>query len=137
MKFVLLTTLSLILIIQFTANADDLFSVSSKERGIYSFDYVVKEVKRENGYSILNISKFQERSASASRWMMCVYNELAILRSAEMWAASYSEDTGDEVILVFPNSNSPDDPAFDKVKNLVISPQIIPTAAFKTFCGSL
>ncbi|GAB3024247.1 hypothetical protein [Bowmanella dokdonensis] len=135
MKLILLTSLFFIFICPSLVTAEELFSVSSKNKGISEFDYIVTEVKREKGYSVLSIPKFQERSAAASRWMMCAYNELAMLRNANMWAAIYTDDSGDKVTVVFPDSNSISDPAFDNVDLLDTQPRIMPTEALKAFCG--
>ncbi|MEG3768714.1 hypothetical protein [Alteromonas sp. 14N.309.X.WAT.G.H12] len=135
MKLIMLTSLFLIITYQFPVKAEELFSVSSEERNISAFDYVVTEIKREKGYSILNIPKFQERTAAASRWMMCAYTELAMLRNANMWAAVYSDDSGDNVTVVFPDSKNLNDPAFDNVDLLNTEPKIMRTGALRKYCG--
>ena len=135
MKVILLTLLLTSAVFTANLNASELFSMSSKERGITAFDYVVTEVARENGYSTLNIPGFQQRSAPASRWMMCVYTELAIERKSTLWAAIYNDNTGDTVTVVFPQSDSLDDPAFANVDALGTAPQIMSVINFIKFCG--
>lgn len=71
--------LSIVLLSQnIVVNADELYSVSSKEMGITAFDYIVSESERGPNYSKVIIKNFTNRSASASRWMMCAYTDLAI-----------------------------------------------------------
>lgn len=135
MKTILLTLLLTSAVFTANINAGELFTMSSKERGITAFDYVVTEVARENGYSTLNIPGFQQRSAPASRWMMCVYTELAIERKSTLWAAIYNDNTGDMVTVVFPQSDSLDDPAFANVDALGAAPQIMSVINFIKFCG--
>lgn len=135
MKVILLTLLLTSAVFTANLNASELFSMSSKERGITAFDYVVTEVARENGYSTLNIPGFQQRSAPASRWMMCVYTELAIERKSTLWAVIYNDNTGDTVTVVFPQSDSLDDPAFANVDALGAAPQIMSVINFIKFCG--
>ncbi|WP_215395509.1 hypothetical protein [Rheinheimera oceanensis] len=135
MKTILLTLLLTSAVFTANINASELFTMSSKERGITAFDYVVTEVARENGYSTLNIPGFQQRSAPASRWMMCVYTELAIERKSTLWAAIYNDNTGDTVTVVFPQSDSLDDPAFANVDALGAAPQIMSVINFIKFCG--
>ncbi|WP_334022381.1 hypothetical protein [Alteromonas sp. S015] len=121
--------------ISFSSSAEKLFSVSSSERGITAFDFKVTEVKRAEDFSVLKIPGFQTRSASASRWMMCVYTELAILRDKEMWASIYTDNSGDDITIVFPESSAINDPAFKNVDLLGTQPQVTPVNTFKKFCG--
>jgi len=91
------------------AFADErLYSVSSREMGISQFDFTVTEIKRESRISTLKIPGFEDRSAAASRWMMCAYNDLAIKRGFKFWAALYPQDSSDEIQLGFPNSENED-----------------------------
>ena len=115
------------------ANAD--FSVSSKNRGIAAFDFKVTEIQRGKSFSILSIPKFQTRSASASRWMMCIYTELAIARGFDYWSSIYNDDSGDNLVIVFPKTNSISDPAFSNIDLLGVEPRITPVSAFRRFCG--
>jgi hypothetical protein len=135
MKTIFLTAVLYIFTTTHSVYAEKLFSVSSSERGISAFDFNVTETDRSEGYSVLEIPGFQDRTASASRWMMCMYTELAVLRNKEWWASIYTDNTGDIVTIVFPQSNSLDDPAFDDVDLLGTSPQIVPLKALKKFCG--
>ncbi|MDO6692667.1 hypothetical protein Q4574_05200 [Aliiglaciecola sp. 3_MG-2023] len=135
MNKTLLTTLIFFSISATTAISKEVFSVSSKDRGITAFDYVVTEVEQREGVSILNIPKFQERSAQASRWLMCVYSELAISRNAEYWSSIYTDNSGDKVTVVLPQSGSLQDKAFTGIDFLGTQPKITPVALFKKFCG--
>ena len=115
------------------ANSD--FSVSSKNRGIADFDFTVTEIERSESYSILSVPKFQTRSASASRWMMCVYTELAIERGFDYWSSIYTDNSGDNLIIVFPKTSSISDPAFSNMDLLCTEPSISPVSTFIRFCG--
>ncbi|PCH94266.1 MAG: hypothetical protein COB83_12020 [Gammaproteobacteria bacterium] len=94
----------MLLVTGFASNAEDLLTISSKDKGISAFDFEVKEVTRNNNSSILKIVNFQDRSAAASRWMMCAYTEIAQKRGFSFCAALYDDHSGDEVIVVFPSS---------------------------------
>lgn len=125
----------LLLVTSLSASASELLTISSKTKGITAFDIEVKEVSRKNNSSVLNIANFQDRSAAASRWMMCAYTEIAIKRGFNYWAALYNESSGDEVIVVFPSSDSLDDPAFKEVNVGNFSSEAMPVEVFKKFCG--
>lgn len=135
MKSIFLTVFLSIFTITLSVRAEELFSVSSAERGISAFDYKVTEIKRTEDYSVLEIPGFQNRTANASRWMMCMYTELAFSRNKEMWSAIYTDNSGELITIVFPQSTSLNDPAFDKVDLLGTQPQIVPVNTFKKFCG--
>ena len=112
-----------------------LYSVSSREMGITQFDFTVTEIKREPRISKLKIPGFQDRSAAASRWMMCAYTDLAIKRVFKFWAALYPQDSSDEIQLGFPNSENEDltktlGPKFTKESAVVSS-----VATFARMCG--
>lgn len=102
-------SLMVILISAVAVSADEsLYSVSSREMGITQFDFTVTEINREPRISKLKIPGFLDRSAGASRWMMCAYTDLAIKRGFKFWAALYPENSSDEVQLGFPNSANED-----------------------------
>ena len=67
--------------------------------------------------------------------MMCAYTEIAIKRGFNYWAALYNESSGDEVIVVFPSSESLDDLAFNEVNVSDSNSEVMPVAVFKKFCG--
>lgn len=125
----------MLLATSFSSNAEELLTISSKDRGISAFDFEVKEVNRNNNSSILRIINFQDRSAAASRWMMCAYSEIAQKRGFSFWSALYDDHSGDEVIIVFTSSKSLEDPAFKEVNIKDFKPQIMPVKVFKKSCG--
>ncbi|WP_032095401.1 MULTISPECIES: hypothetical protein [unclassified Alteromonas] len=135
MKRIFLTSFITLAFMHFNLHGETLFSVSSKDRDITAFDFVVTEVERNEAVSVLNIPNFQERSASASRWMMCVYTELALERGAEYWSSIYTDNSGDIVTIVLPETDSLDDPAFKNVDTLGTQPMISTVGMFKRFCG--
>ncbi|GAA0854514.1 hypothetical protein [Aliiglaciecola litoralis] len=128
--FFLAVTLSTV-----NSHANTNFSVTSKARGISAFDFTVTEIHRSESYSTLSIPKFQSRSAAASRWMMCVYAELAIARGFEYWSSIYTDDSGDNIVIVFPQTNSTSDPAFNNIDLLGTEPTISELSTYKLFCG--
>ena len=119
-----------------TALAEErLYSVSSREMGITQFDFTVTEIKREPRISTLKIPGFHDRSAAASRWMMCAYTDLAIKRGFKFWAALYPKNSSEEIQLGFPNSENEDltktlGPKFSE-DSVVVSP----VATFAPLCG--
>jgi hypothetical protein len=118
-----------------TALAEErLYSVSSRKMGITQFDFTVTEIKREPRISTLKIPGFHDRSAAASRWMMCAYTDLAIKRGFKFWAALYPKNASEEIKLGFPNSVNEDltktlGPKFSK-DSVVVSP----VATFAPLC---
>jgi hypothetical protein len=121
--------------ISFAVNADELLTISSKDKGNSAFNYSVIEKVRNDNSSVLTIPNFQKRSAAASRWMMCAYTEIAQKRGFKFWAALYDDHSGDEIIVVFPSSQSLDDPAFNEVNVGSFNPKIMPVQVFKKSCG--
>jgi len=119
-----------------TALAEDrLYSVSSREMGITEFDFTVTEIKREPRISRIKIPGFQDRSAAASRWMMCAYTDLAIKRGFKFWAALYPEDSSDEIQLGFPNSKNEDLTKTLGAKFTKESVVVSSVATFARMCG--
>jgi hypothetical protein len=86
--------------------ADELYKITSKEMGFSSLDYTVTEIKRTDRLSVLHIPGFHKRSAAASRWMMCVYTDLAQKRGFKYWAAVYPDLSSEDVMVGFPNSEN-------------------------------
>lgn len=114
---------------------ESLYSVSTKEMGISQFDFTVTEIKREPRISTLKIPGFQNRSAAASRWMMCSYTDLAIKRGFKFWAALYPQDSSDEIQLGFPSSENEDLASTLGAKFTRESVVVSPVATFAVLCG--
>ena len=83
---------------------EDLYSASSPGIGSTPSNFTITEIKREPRISTLKIPGFRDRSAGASRWMMCAYTDLAIKRGFKYWAALYPTDSSDIIQLGFLNS---------------------------------
>lgn len=83
---------------------ETLYSASSKAQGM-SFDLAVTEIKRELNKSYISVPGFHNRTAAGSRWLMCVYNELAVNRRFTHWTVAYPPEGSD--ILVVGLTNSP------------------------------
>lgn len=119
-----------------TAFAEEgLYSVSSREMGITQFNFTVTEIKREPRISTLKIPGFQNRSAAASRWMMCAYTDLAIKRGFKFWAALYPQDSSDEIQLGFPKSENEDLTKTLGTKFTKASVVVSSVAALARMCG--
>jgi hypothetical protein len=81
---------------------------NSKEMGVQSFDYTATEIKRTDRTSVLQIPGFHTRTAPAARWMMCVYNELAIRRGFAYSVVVYPNLPSEDVLVGFPGSMEED-----------------------------
>jgi hypothetical protein len=86
------------------------FVANSKTFGV-PFDLSVTEVKREDRVSTIQVTNFYQRSAPATRWMMCMISALAITRGFDYWTVVYPGPPSDgnmgatgEVIVGFPRS---------------------------------
>jgi hypothetical protein len=117
------------------AFAVDLYVVSSKEMGIKNFNYTVEEIERQPSYSKLHIRNFNDRSAAASRWMLCAYTDLAIKRGFENWAIYYPKEVKDQLLIVFPQTKSKDDPIYKEMKLDSNIPMIASIYTFAQMCG--
>jgi len=89
-------------------SADTLYKITAKEMGFSSLDYTVTEIKRTDRLSVLHIPGFHKRTAAASRWMMCVYTDLAQKRGFEYWAVVYPDLPNEDLMVGFPNSKNED-----------------------------
>ena len=82
------------------------YRIRSRDAGITSFDLTVTETKRAPRTSILNVPGFHSRSAQGSRWLMCVYTDLASKRGFKYWAVVYPERPSEDLIVGFPTSEA-------------------------------
>jgi hypothetical protein len=131
--FTIIFTVTLAIVV----SAQDLYTISTKEIGISSFDYTVTEIKRTERLSVLRIPGFHERSAAAARWMKCVYNDLAQKRGFKFLVVVYPTPPSDDLIVGFPQSETEDiahtlGPEFATRKAL-----IMPVQCMITFCGTM
>jgi len=94
----------LAIILSVVVFAQDLYKITSQQMGFSSLDYTVTEIKRTDRLSVLHIPGFHKRSAAASRWMMCVYTDLAQKRGFNYWAVVYPDISNEDIIVGFPNS---------------------------------
>lgn len=85
-----------------------LFTVRSLDVGVTAFDLTVTEVKRESNKSFLVVPGFHKRSAAASRWLMCVYTDLAMRHGFKYWSVVYPEEANETLVLGFPQSEVED-----------------------------
>ena len=97
--------LALLLLITLSALAQEvLYHKRSIDMGFKDFDLTVTETKRAARTSVLHVPGFQKRSAAASRWLMCVYTDLAIQRGFKFWVVVYPEQAGEDLLVGFPQS---------------------------------
>lgn len=82
---------------------DSLYSISAKDQGL-PFDLVATETKREPTKSYLSVPGFHKRSAAGSRWLMCVYTDLAIKRGFKYWTTVYPDDSSETIVVGFYHS---------------------------------
>ena len=87
--------------------ADSLHVARSKDYGA-PFDLVLSEIKREPRTSTLSVPGFHNRTAAGSRWLMCMYNELAIKRGFNYWTVIYPLEPVDVFPIAFYQSESED-----------------------------
>ncbi len=98
----------LAIILSVVVFAQDLYKITSQQMGFSFLDYTVIEIKRTDRLSVLHIPGFHKRSAAASRWMMCVYTDLAQKRGFNYWAVVYPDISNEDIIVGFPNSQDED-----------------------------
>ena len=82
-----------------------LYSVSSKAQGA-PFDLVVTEVNRDPFRSYLSVPGFHQRTAPGTRWLMCVYTDLAIQRGFSHWSVVYPAQGSDILVVGFAISDA-------------------------------
>ena len=84
---------------------DSLYSANSRAQGA-PFDITVTETSREPTRSRLSVPGFQTRAAPATKWLMCVYTDLALKRGFTHWVVASPPEGSEIVVVGF--SNSPD-----------------------------
>ena len=87
--------------------ADKLYSARSRDHGA-PFDLVLTEVKREPSKSLLSVPGFHRRTAAGSRWLMCMYNDLAFNRGFRYWTVIYPNEPAETIPIAFYQSESED-----------------------------
>jgi hypothetical protein len=88
---------------------DILYSAKSQDQGM-KFELTVTEVKREPSKSTLTIPGFHKRTAEASRWLMCVYTDLAYQRGFKYWTAVYPDEPSEIIVVGLYQSEDADIP---------------------------
>ena len=77
-----------------------LYSASSKAHGA-PFDVVVTEIDRNPFRSYLSVPGFHQRTAAGTRWLMCVYTDLAIQRGFSHWSVVYPAQDSEILVVGF------------------------------------
>lgn len=117
--------------------AEPLYSVRSKDQGA-PFDLEVTEVKREPLKSHLLVPGFHRRSAPGSRWLMCVYTDLAIKRGFKYWSVVYPEEASETLVVGFFQAETDDIAKTlgnDYVASRVMPDKPASVEVFARFCG--
>lgn len=76
------------------------------DTGRSDLDLEIVEVRREPRVSVLRVRGLHARSTAGSRWLMCMFNTIAVLRGFDHWTAVYPEAPSEDVLLGFPSGPS-------------------------------
>ncbi len=90
------------------AAGDSLYRIRSEDLGIREFQLTVTETARTSRVSILSVSGYEQRSAAASRWLMCVFTHLAIRRGFRYWVLAPPDSGRGELLVGFPETSYED-----------------------------
>lgn len=71
--------------------AESLYVARSKDHGA-PFSLVMSEMKRAPSKSVVSVPGFHSRTAAGSRWLMCMYNDLAAKRGFKYWTVIYPDE---------------------------------------------
>jgi len=85
------------------------YSVYSKDVGWDGIDLVITEVERTDSSSLLNVPDYAERTAMKSRFVMCAFSQLTLLRGFTHWVLSIRPATDSDSVRVGFHSESPND----------------------------
>ncbi len=72
------------------------------DTGRPDLDLEIIEVRREPRVSLLRVRGLHRRDTAGSRWLMCMFNTIAVLRGFDYWTAVYPEPPGEDVLIGFP-----------------------------------
>ena len=114
-----------------------LYSISAKALGL-PFDMVVSEVRRTASKSYLEVPGFGERTSVQSRWLMCVYTDLAIERGFSHWTVVYPSEKGTRLVVGFSNSAKTSPSTLlgaDFAADRTLGAEMTPVAPYASFCG--
>ena len=126
-----------LLIAQPVLGQSTLYSVSAKAQGA-PFDLVVTEIKREPNKSFLSVPGFHSRTAPGSRWLMCVFTDLAVKRGFSHWVVVYPPENKEVVVLGLsnsPNSSVKELLGTDFNKERVLGEAVMPAEKLFPMCG--
>ena len=120
--------------------AESLYVARSKDQGT-PFDLVLSEVKREASTSILSVPAIHKRTAAGSRWLMCMYNDLAVKRGFRYWTVVYPEESSETFPIAFyhdPNEDLAKLLGADYVRERAFPPAPTPVEKWhKTICNQI
>ena len=115
------------------------FKASAKAQGA-PFDLVATETDRLPTKSYLDVPGFHERTAPATRWLMCVYTALAVERGFTRWWVVYPAEGRTRVVVGLTNDAGPAPqvlfgPDYDATRLLGDAP--MPVTKMADMCGDL
>ena len=128
---------SALLLAQPVFGQPSLYTVSSKAQGA-PFDLVVTETKREPSKSFLSVPGFHKRTAPGSRWLMCVYTDLAVRRGFSHWIVVYPPENSEVLAVGFsnlPNTSVKELLGEDFNKERTLGESVVPVERFFPMCG--
>ena len=114
-----------------------LYSISAKALGL-PFEMDVSEVRRTASKSYLDVPGFGERTAVQSRWLMCVYTDLALERGFSHWTVVYPTQNGTRLVVGFSNSAKTSPSTLlgaDFAPDRTIGAEMTAVAPYARFCG--
>src|SRR5262245_50070162 len=99
------TSLALVTVLPVLAEEPS-YRIRSLDMGIHAFDLSVTETKRTDRTSLLNVPGFHSRTAQISRWLMCVYTDLALKRGFRWWTVIYPNAPSEDLLVGFLDAES-------------------------------
>lgn len=85
--------------------AEKLYVAKSRVHGA-PFDLTLIEVARYASRSTIEVPTFHNRTAAGSRWLMCMYNDLAAKRGFKYWTVIYPLEPSETFPIAFYQAES-------------------------------
>lgn len=82
-------------------------------------NFKITEIDRKEKMTTLKVEGFHKRTASCSRWLMCLYSQLAVQRGSKYVVMAYPSASSENVAIGFPATSTENvvetiDPIFSK-----------------------
>lgn len=98
----LIAVLAVMGIISPAFSKDACYRANLTEQGIKEFNLTLSHINRGNRLVMLRAQGFHNRSAAASRWLMCAYTAMAIDRGFKYWVVAYPQEPNEVLVVGFP-----------------------------------